>query len=157
MLRVPESIEGVIERAGEDRFAKRRAPISPQVWSQAVGGRIADRAKPVDLVAGILFVRVATSVWANELSLLAPSLIARLRNAGVEVKEMRFRVGAIEPPARPPERRASRAVPPPAPLPRDITAALQRIEDAELKEAIALAASANLAWQDHTQAPRRKK
>lgn len=155
VLRVPESIEGVIDRAGEDRFARRRSPIRPQVWSQAVGGRIADRAKPVDLVGGVLLVRVATSVWAHELSLLAPSLISRLRDAGVDVVEMRFRVGEIEPPARPPERRESRRVPPPAPLPRELAANLAAVEDVELKEVLALAASANLAWQDYTAAGRK--
>jgi predicted nucleic acid-binding Zn ribbon protein len=150
---MPETIEGVIDRAGEDRFALKRAPIAARVWAAAVGARIADRAKPVILERGVLTVRVATSVWANELSLLQESLIARLRNAGVEVKELRFRVGEIEPPARPPERRGSRAVPPPAPLPRDLAVLLSRIEDKDLKEAIALAARANLAWQENNDPP----
>lgn len=152
---MPETIEGVIDRAGEDRFALKRAPISERVWTAAVGARISDRAKPVSLERGVLIVKVATSVWANELSFLQDSLIARLRNSGIDVKEMRFRVGEIEPPARPPERRGSRAVPPPAPLPRELAVLLSRIEDKELKEAIALAARANLAWQENNDpAPR---
>jgi predicted nucleic acid-binding Zn ribbon protein len=154
---MPESIEGVIDRSGEDRFALKRAPISLRVWTAAVGARIADRARPVSLERGVLIVKVATSVWANELSLLQESLIARLRNAGVEVKELRFRVGEIEPPARPPERRGSRVVPPPAPLPRELAVLLSRIEDKDLKEAIALAARANLAWQQNNDPPPREK
>src|SRR4051812_14537265 len=101
-LKQPEPIEGVIDRAGENRFARNRPPVSARVWAAAMGARIADRARPVYLENGVLTVRVATSVWANELSLLQASLIARLRNEGVEVKELRFRVGPIDPPARPP-------------------------------------------------------
>jgi predicted nucleic acid-binding Zn ribbon protein len=150
---MPESIEGVIDRAGEDRFALKRTPIAARVWTAAVGARIADRAKPMTLERGVLTVKFATSVWANELSLLQESLVARLRNAGVEVKELRYRVGEIEPPARPPERRGTRAVPPPAPLPRELAVLLSRVEDRDLKEAIALAARANLAWQENNDPP----
>jgi len=152
-LRAPEALDAVLERAGEDRFAWRRPPIADRVWTAAMGPRIAERARPVLLERGVLTMRVATSVWASELSLLAPSLIARLRNEGVAVTELRFRVGSIDPPARPPERRTSRAIPAPARLPKELASAIARVADPELKEAIALAARANLAWQEHTKGP----
>src|SRR5512142_297721 len=116
-LRMPETLEGVIDRAGENRFAPRKPPLPLAVWAAAVGLRVAERARPVDLQNGVLLVRVATSVWATELSLLQTSILERLRAEGVDVRELRFRVGAIDPPARPPERRATRKIPPPAPLP----------------------------------------
>src|SRR5689334_20056426 len=119
----PESLDGVIGRAGEDRFALHRAPISDRVWADVVGGRIAERARPITLERGVLTVRAATSVWASELSMLSDALLKRLRAAGFEIRELRFRVGPIEPPARPPERRVTRRVPPPAPLPNDLAAA----------------------------------
>jgi hypothetical protein len=149
-LRVPESIDDVIARGGEDRFAPARPPFSERVWKDAVGVRIAERAKPVLLVRGVLVVRAATSVWATELSLLSSSLIERLRSQGLEVTELRFRVGAIEPPARPPERRLSQAVPAPAPLPPLLSASIAKVDDGELQVSIARAARANLAWQKHT-------
>ncbi len=149
-LRVPESIDGVIARAGENRFAPARPPIADHVWREAVGPRIADRARPVQLDRGVLTVRTATGVWATELSLLSTSLLERLHAAGIEAHELRFRVGAIEAPARPPERRASRAVPSPAPLPSELNASLSAVGDDELKAALARAARANLAWQAHT-------
>jgi len=149
-LRVPEPIDGVIARSGEDRFAPLRPPIAEQVWKDAVGIRIAERAKPVSLERGVLIVKAATSVWATELSLLSAGLVSRLRAEGVMVNELRFRVGSIEPPARPPERRVSRAVPPPAPLPRVLADSIASIDDGELQVAIARAARANLAWQKHT-------
>jgi len=154
-LYAPEGLDAVLERAGEDRFAWRRPPVADRVWTAAMGPRIAERSRPIALERGVLTVRVATSVWASELSLLAPSLIARLRDEGLRVNELRFRVGPIDPPARPPERRTSRAIPAPARLPRELAAAIARVADDGLKEAIALAARANLAWQEHTSPPER--
>src|SRR4051812_34791068 len=78
-LDAPEPMEALLDRAGEDRFAKRRPPIPMREWKLAVGPRIADRAHPITLERGILLVKVTTSVWANELQMLAPELVARLR------------------------------------------------------------------------------
>jgi len=86
-------------------------------------------------------------VWANELSLLSDELIARLRARGVEVKELRFRVGPLQPTAPAPEPRETRKVPPPASLPGEMAEALEGVADDELKAVIAAAARANLAWQ----------
>jgi hypothetical protein len=152
-MKAPETLEAVIERAGEDRFARNRPPVAERIWRDAVGLRIAERARPVSLERGVLTLRVATSVWANELSLLAPTILERLLAARIPVTELRFRVGPIDPPQRPPERRASRAVPPPAPLPPDLQRALADVSDESLREAIAGAASANLAWRARTEAP----
>jgi len=148
-LREPEGIEAVLERAGDSRFARKKAPIPLQTWTRAVGLRIADRAKPWTLERGVLTVRVPSSVWASELSMLAASVISRLRDAGVEVAELRFRVAPLEPPQRPPERRISRAVPPPLPLPQDLETSLALVEDPELREALRYSASHSLAWQDY--------
>jgi hypothetical protein len=145
----PEPLESLIERAGEHRFAERKPPIPERIWREVVGLRIADRARPVSLDRGVLMLRAASSTWANELSLLAPVIIERLRERHINVESVRFRVGAIDPPPRPPERRVSRVVPPPAALPPDLTEQLRRVADDELREAIALAASSNLAWQSN--------
>lgn len=146
----PEPLEELLDRASESRFAPRAIPIPTRAWSQALGPRIADRTRPLSLESGVLTIKVATSTWATELAMLKPWLIERLRTAGFAVNDLRFRVGSFDLPARPPERRTTRAVPPPAALPRDIAERLSRIEDPELREAVALAARANLAWQQHT-------
>lgn len=154
-LDAPEPIEDLLDRAGEDRFAKRRAPIPMRDWKAAVGPRIADRAHPVQIDRGVLLVKVATSVWANELSMLAPEIVARLRVRGYAVESLRFRVGVLDTPDRPPERRVYRKVPPPKPLAPELQANIAAVEDDELRAAIAKAASANLAWQEYiTEAPR---
>jgi hypothetical protein len=142
----PEALEQVLARAGEDRFAPNRAPLAPHVWSAAVGARIAERTRPVAIENGVLVVRTATSVWASELSLLSDALIARLRRAGISVNALRFRVGTIDPPERSTELRTSK-VPRPIELEPQIARTIGRVKDDELREAIADAARANLAWQ----------
>jgi hypothetical protein len=147
-LDAPESIEALLDRAGEDRFARRRPPIPMREWKLVVGPRIADRAHPVTLERGILLVKVTTSVWANELSMLAPELVARLRARDYPVDQLRFRVGPLDQPDRPPERRTTRKVPPPVALGAALTADIAGVADADLRDVITRAASANLAWQD---------
>jgi hypothetical protein len=146
-LALPETLEGVLTRAGESRFARRKPPVSEHLWAEAVGHRIAERARPLGLEHGVLTIRAATSVWANELSFLSDELLARLRERGVDVKELRFRVGPLQPTSPPAEPRETREVPAPASLPADLTHNLQRIADDELRDIIADAARANLAWQ----------
>src|SRR5207244_3613995 len=61
----PEPLSFVLDRAGESRFTRERAPIPGAVWADAVGARVADRARPFALERGTLVVRAATSVWAT--------------------------------------------------------------------------------------------
>ena len=154
-LRLPEPIEGVIDRSGEDRFAPRRPPIARRVWREAVGPRVAARAEPAELDRGVLTIRVATSVWANELSLLSSTLLARLQELGAPITSLRFRVGPIQETPRPVEPRPARAVPAPAPLPTPLADTIAEVPDDDLRGSIALAARANLAWQTHVGSRRR--
>jgi len=151
--KTPERLEGILDRAGEDRFAKIRPPIRLAVWREAVGARIAERATPVLLASGVLALRVQSSVWAHELSLLSDEVCTRLRDRGVEVCELRFRVGPVLPPDRPPERRIARSVPAARPLPPDLTARLAGVRDDALRATIAKAATSNLAWQQAVAPP----
>jgi len=149
----PESLEAILDRAGENRFARIRSPVAGRVWRAAVGARIAERALPVSLFGGVLLLRVPSSVWAHELSLLAEDLCARLRQHGVAVRELRFRVGAVPAVDRPPERRIARAIPPAAALPPEVVRSLGAVSDPDLRAAIAAAATANLAWQTASRPP----
>ncbi|MBX3202418.1 MAG: DUF721 domain-containing protein [Labilithrix sp.] len=152
-LEAPEPLENVLARAGENRFARRQLPIPLAHWRVAVGPRIADRARPIALERGVLVVKVVTSVWANELSMLAPQIIARLAESapngapGIEVKSLRFRVGPLDVIEGIPQRRDYRRIPPPAPLAPELEASLSRVDDDDLRAMIARAARSNLAWQ----------
>jgi hypothetical protein len=146
-LVAPESMDTLLERAGESRFARVRPPISAALWREAVGARIAERARPVSLWGGVLLLRVPSSVWAHELSLLTDEMCARLRERGVDARELRFRVGALDAVERPPERRIARTVPTTFTVPPELTDALDELGDSELRATIERAAAANLAWQ----------
>jgi hypothetical protein len=132
-LRVPASVE--------------TSPIAYRDWEEAVGSRIAARARPVRIDRGVLVVRAATSTWAQELSMLSEVILAKLRARGVVLESLRFRVGPVALPERPPSRDEVRQEPPAVPLPADVRVELSRVEDAELRDAIARAAAKNLGWQ----------
>jgi hypothetical protein len=116
-------------------------------WRAAVGPRIADRTRPVALDRDVLVVKVATSVWANELSMLAPELIAKLSTFGIRVKALKFRVGPLDVVEGMSQQKNYRQVPPPAPLAPELAQSLARIEDDDLRSVLERAARANLAWQ----------
>ncbi len=143
----PEAIATVLLRASPDGAAREGAPLSPHAWREAVGDRIATRARPIRLDRKILTVRAATSVWAQELTFVAPTIVTRLRALGFEVESLRFCVGPVEASARVRKPPPVKAVLAAAPLPAELARAIQRIEDPELRESLARAAASNLAWQ----------
>ena len=134
---------------GENRFAKRQLPVPLAVWRAAVGPRIADRARPIALERGVLVIKATTSVWANELSMLAPKILEKLAESlpDLAVKSLRFRVGPLDVIEGIQEKRTYRRIPPPAPLGTELESSLAKVEDDELRTLIASAASRNLAWQ----------
>ncbi len=143
----PEPLGAILDRSGESRFARVRAAVQPSLWREAVGARIADRAFPVSLSGGVLLLRVPSSTWAHELSLLTAEVCERLRERGIDARELRFRVGALPPVERPPERRMTRAVPVLQSIPLEVSVVLRTVVDVTLRDTIAQAAAANLAWQ----------
>jgi predicted nucleic acid-binding Zn ribbon protein len=65
-------------------------------WAAVVGTQIAAVTEPLSITAdGVLWVRVTTAAWMNELSLLAPTLLERLNATPgrAPVKQLRFRLG----------------------------------------------------------------
>ncbi|XXX76865.1 DUF721 domain-containing protein [Sorangium sp. So ce134] len=124
------------------------APMPFREWEAAVGSRIAARARPLKLERGVLHVRAASSTWAQELSLLGDVITAQLRARGLAVQSLRFRVGKVEPVARPPWREEVRPAPKEAPLPSEVRRELGKVADPELRDAIAKAAARNLGWQE---------
>src|SRR5262245_24048092 len=81
-LLAPEGIDTVLARNGEQRFSPVVTPVREVIWREAVGLRIAERARPLKLDRGVLLVRAATSAWAHELQLLSEPIIRRLRERG---------------------------------------------------------------------------
>ena len=85
--------------------------------------------------------------WAQELSLLSESIVIQLQRLGSEVRSLRFRVGKVEPPERPPARE-KRRMPPSLPLPPELRGAVDAVKEPELREAIGRAAGRSLGWNE---------
>ena len=118
--------------------------IGREEWRALVGPRIAGRTRVGRLHRGVLTLYVATSAWSNELSFLKQELIRKLRASGREIKNLKFVVDQVEPEARP--RTALRPETTPLDeLPAELVARLQRVEDPNLRAAIAQAARHSLA------------
>ena len=72
-----------------DRLAPQTVLADVQrVWATAVGDVIAAQAEPTAERDGVLVVTCASAVWAQELDLMAPDLLARL-NAHLDGAELR--------------------------------------------------------------------
>ncbi|HEY6092395.1 MAG TPA: DUF721 domain-containing protein [Gemmatimonadales bacterium] len=77
---VAEALAGYLKRAGLSRRIG-QAQVIPE-WPSLVGPQIAAVTTPESITPdGVLFVRVATSSWMNELQLMTPDIMARI-NAG---------------------------------------------------------------------------
>jgi len=92
--RVGDILAGVLKSAGiADRLGQASVVAA---WSELVGERIAGAAMPESVAAdGTLFVRVKSSAWRQELSLMTPEVLSLLnadRSTG-RIKRIRWLVG----------------------------------------------------------------
>lgn len=124
-------------------LSARSANITLADWRRAVGDRLAQKTHPERIADGILTVRVPSSTWAQELSMLSEVVLERLGAAGHRVQKLRFQVGTGRVTPDPPVTVVRRV-----PLPASLAATLAGIDDPELRDAIAEAASLNLARKD---------
>lgn len=134
----------------EEIFAQRSgSAIRRAEWTRLVGPRIAGRTRVGKLERGVLTVKVASSSWSNELSFLKGPLLDKLKGAGYEITDLRFRVDQIaddvsakrsHPLAKGPQPKA-----PAPPLPPELLKRLESVEDPNLRAVIAEAARASLA------------
>jgi Dna[CI] antecedent DciA-like protein len=139
---------GPAPKPGGGSFAAGPPPVDEVAWRRVVGLGVALRSRPLRIARGTLWVRVASSSWAQELSLLQATIIDRLAAYGVRVEKVRFQVGEVGPPARAPRVEAPPPAAPKAELPEGLARALAEVGDPELRATLAEAAAINLAWQE---------
>jgi predicted nucleic acid-binding Zn ribbon protein len=80
---------------GQTRPAGLLAAVQ-SAWPEVAGQALAAAAAPVSEREGTITVTCESGVWAHELELLAPDLVARLneRLEGARVERLRFVVGS---------------------------------------------------------------
>jgi predicted nucleic acid-binding Zn ribbon protein len=66
-----------------------------RIWTAAVGETIAGQAQPTAERAGVVTVSCAASVWAQELDLMAPQIIARINGSLGDDSVRRLRCVAV--------------------------------------------------------------
>jgi predicted nucleic acid-binding Zn ribbon protein len=93
----PEPLGKALEEWLARSGLRKRLDVSQVVdrWPDVVGPQVAQvtRAEAVN-AEGTLWVRVATSAWASELSLMAPRILARLNQGRTgHIKEIRWLTG----------------------------------------------------------------
>ena len=132
------------------RLGRHQSGIHPEIWSRwsdIVGPELAKRVMPEGMRGKTLILAVKSSAWMQELSFLKAKLIERLAEEigpGV-VREIRM-VLDPELPVRP----SLAPLPPPPlreddlPLPPEIAAAVDRVTDAELQQAVVAWARSHL-------------
>ena len=94
--RAPEALADVLRdavgKAAPDTLLARVQAL----WPELAGQAIAAEAAPSSEREGAVTVECSGAVWAQELTLLAPELVARLnaRLEGAQVRSLRFKVTA---------------------------------------------------------------
>jgi predicted nucleic acid-binding Zn ribbon protein len=92
---IADALASFLRQAGLVKRVQQAGII--EEWAELVGPQIAAVTAPESVTPdGVLRVRVATAAWANELSLMAPKILARL-NVGRSgrVKEIRWMPGPL--------------------------------------------------------------
>jgi len=126
-------------------MAQSGCAIDRECWRRILGARIAERSAPDAIHGGALTVKVASSVWAQELSLLAPEILQRLQNAGFSITELRWRVGKLA--SLVSRRVRAPTLVPLRQVPDELERTLSKVEDGELRNAIFQAATYVMAHQ----------
>ena len=146
MERLARSLGTELGRLGPSGGADLAAIVV--AWPSAVGAENARRAWPARIARdGTLHVHTADAVWAHQLTMLGPQVLAALRERVGEGAPAAIRFAAGPLPAPPDLERSQRATPA-EPTSRDVAEAAEltaSLADGELRDLVARAAAASLA------------
>jgi predicted nucleic acid-binding Zn ribbon protein len=99
-MKRPVQISALLETvfAGKPAQKRIREAKAWQFWEEAVGSHIASKATPVAFRDGTLTVRVSSSAWMQQLSLMKRDIIGQLNDAiGYPlVNDLFFRQGTVQ-------------------------------------------------------------
>ena len=93
--RRPRSLEHALSHLRDDLAPDTVLASVQRVWGEAVGPGIAAEAQPTAERSGVLTVSCSASVWAQELDLMAPQIVARLNAALAAAPIRRLRCVAV--------------------------------------------------------------
>jgi predicted nucleic acid-binding Zn ribbon protein len=76
--RAPRPLESAFSRLADELAPETLLAAVQRAWPAAVGEGIAAEARPTGERGGVVTVSCSASVWAQELDLMAPQILARL-------------------------------------------------------------------------------
>jgi hypothetical protein len=139
--REPQRVGSILERALKRMSldGKLKEQEIWNVWNSVAGEHVAGHAQPDFMRNGILFVRVSTSPWMQQLSYMSQGIVEALnqRLGAPIVREIRFKLGDIVPSSRPIPRPSEPPHPISAPkqgISREIRKTLSPIKDVRVRE-----------------------
>jgi len=91
----PTSLSQILALTAAGKTAKQK--ITRALWQEVAGIGFANKTAPMRVSEGTLFVRVASSVWAQELQQFEAVILDRLAKKGIEIKSLRFVVSEVDP------------------------------------------------------------
>jgi hypothetical protein len=149
-----QRIDEILARA----LRKRHVPFQledrqlRQAWEKAVGPQIASQSRPEHLRREILLVKVANSVWMQQLHFLKEEIIGKVNNVlgKTSVKDIRFVIGQL--PASPDQEHESGfrtllSVPLKERDKKMMDTCLDTLADQELKEIIRRVMTKEITWR----------
>jgi predicted nucleic acid-binding Zn ribbon protein len=88
-MAIGEAMKGYLSRAGLKDRLEQSGVIED--WAGLVGPQIAQATEPERVTKdGTLYVRVSSAAWMQELQLMTPTVLARLRERSKAIKEIRY-------------------------------------------------------------------
>ena len=93
--RSPRAVALPLDRIRDDLAPQTLLADVQRAWAQAVGDTIAAEARPTTERGGTLTVACSASVWAQELDLMAPTILARLNTCLRKGEITRLRCVAV--------------------------------------------------------------
>ncbi len=92
---IARELQDLLQRQGLDE--KLRDYRIWRIWDETVGPQIAARARPARIREGVLEVRVDRATWMQQLQLLKPKILSKLRESGGEgIKDIYLLRGKTE-------------------------------------------------------------
>ncbi|HLY48848.1 MAG TPA: DUF721 domain-containing protein [Solirubrobacteraceae bacterium] len=95
--RSPRSVAMAVDQVREELAPRTLLAEVQQAWPQTVGRAIAAEAVPTAERAGTLTISCSASVWAQEIDLMGPAIVARLNQALRSGRIERVRCVALPP------------------------------------------------------------
>jgi predicted nucleic acid-binding Zn ribbon protein len=93
--RGPRSLEAAFGELADELAPETMLAEVQRVWAKAVGEAIAAEAEPTAERGGVVTVSCSASVWAQELDLMAPQIVARLNARLARGSVQRLRCVAV--------------------------------------------------------------